>query len=292
MAPKVVLTIKGTFFKFAELLIRDGIFDLELFKEELNNFQMKLNNNHKPEDLFFTNYWDLMDEEFIRYEELMYNKLINGEARIDLYLKAYKTYRYFVEKKMVQKDIVNIKKELMSGLKKVGEKGKFIEGFHTFFFRNGNEDDNDLLEFTDMIIRINNQLKLDKEKDDIQLLLVEMQTEFHKFFTVISRQYIDKPFFVHCNLNELYNNVIKLLPTSINRIEEFVKKRIETMEESSLIQEEINKISSLRKMLLNEIDGERMTPRRLAIKELVDSIQEYESKALDIQKSDKKNKEG
>ncbi|HFJ9468323.1 P-loop NTPase fold protein [Bacillus paranthracis] len=284
---------KRYFFKFAEILIRDGILDLELFKKELNNFQLELkNNNYKPEDLFFTNYWDLMDEEFIRYEELMYDKLINGEARIDLYLKAYKTYRYFVEKKMVQKDIVKIKKDLMSGLKKVGEKGKSIENFHTFFLSKGNEDDSDLLEFIDMIIRVNNQLKLDKEKEDIQLLLVEMQTNFHKFFTVISRQYISKPFFVHCNLNELYNNVINLLPTNINSIEGFVKKRIVTMEDSPLIQEDIQMISSLGKMLLNEIDVERMTPRRLAIQELVESIQEYERKALEIQNSDTSNTEG
>ncbi|MES9754009.1 hypothetical protein ABWK33_25270, partial [Bacillus wiedmannii] len=83
-----------------------------------------------------------------------------------------------------------------------------------------------------------------------------------------------------------------LLPTNINSIEGFVKKRIVTMEDSPLIQEEIQMISSLGKMLLNEIDVERMTPRRLAIQELVESIQEYERKALEIQNSDTSNEEG
>ncbi|PEP73929.1 hypothetical protein CN581_28980 [Bacillus toyonensis] len=280
---------KRYFFKFADLLIRDGIFDLELFKEELNNFQIELkNNDYKPEDFFFSNYWDLMDEEFIRHEKLMYNKLINGEARIDLYFRAYKTYQYLVEKKMVQKDFVDIKRDLMSGLKKVGEKGNFIEDFYAFSFETG--DDVDLVEFTDMICSVNEKLKLDKEKEDIKKLLVEMQTDFHKFFIVFSKKYINKPFFVYCDINELYYNVIKLLPRNVNRIEEFVKMRIETLEGFPLIQEEVDKINLFRNMLSNELNEEIMTPRRLAIKELVVSIQEYESKSLAIQKNDENNK--
>ncbi|EEL44478.1 KAP P-loop domain protein [Bacillus cereus Rock3-42] len=116
-----VIEYKRGFFKFAEVLIRKGIFNKELFKEEMDDFQSVLNGTKQidPHEEFIKGgYWYLTDDEFWEIENAMYQRLINGEFHFIFYFNAYSMYKFFSRKNIITKDILDIKNELLNGLKK------------------------------------------------------------------------------------------------------------------------------------------------------------------------------
>lgn len=275
------------FFKSVEQLIRHGVLDLELLKKEIDKFRLNFKQKGiKPEELFLISFDKLSDEDFFRDERSTYEKLVKGEANFNLYYKAFVVYRYFIETKMVQRNIIDVKKELLSGLEKSAVNGKYIKDIHIVFLHE--EEDKDLLEFKNMILKINNELKLKMGKEEFKSFLQQMQTNFREFYFELSKKYLSEPFFVDYIIEEFYENVIKLSSPNVLCINEFMENRIKVLERYPFIQEEVQQVNLLKEMLNGEIkDKERMTPRLHALKKLIDSLEEFENKALAIRKTEK-----
>lgn len=272
------------FFKFAEQLIRYGVFDLELFKNEIDKCQLDMNQKgSSPEELFFINFQELTDEDFIKNEQFAYKKLIDGQADIMLYYQAFQVYRYFVNSEMVEGDIADIKRELLAGLEKAGINGRDTKGLK--FIYSKEKEDKDLLEFKEKILKIKNDLELKKKKENFNFLLEQMQINFYKFDYEINTGYLHEPFFAYFNIEEFSENVIKLSAINIRSIKDFMEKRIKVLEGFSFLGEEVQQVKLLKKLLIREIkNNKRKTPRLVALQELVDVLRAFENKVSAIQK--------
>ena len=97
---------------------------------------------------------------------------------------------------MVTENIIDIKQEFLEGLEKAGETGEYIEYTNSMFYRYSEEnmDNEHLNEFKNKIIEINNGLKLEKEKENIKMLLELMRTDSYNFYIKMREQYLYNPF--------------------------------------------------------------------------------------------------
>ncbi|MED1115189.1 P-loop NTPase fold protein [Bacillus paramycoides] len=270
------------FFKFAEVLIRKGIFNKEIFKEEMDNYQSELNGTkHKDPHLDFIKgeFWSLADDdEFWEIENATYKRLINGEFDFALYFNAYRVYEFFSEKNIITKDILDIKNELLNGLKKAEYKGVYTERIDSFVHIENSEVDKNLVEFKDEIIRINNKLKIEKEQENVKILVQQMQTNFYQYYIKVKENYSSVPFFVYCNVDELYKCLIKLSAEDIRDIISLIKQRITLIDGNSELQEELPPLTELKCKLIDGINPLKMTLRLVLLKELIDTIEEFENK--------------
>lgn len=271
------------FFKFAEVLIRKGIFNKELFNEEMDSFKLELEgikSKDPHEDFIKGSYWNLSDNEFWQREKTTYNKLVNGELHFALYFSAYKMYDYFTREKIISKNIMDIKQELMEGLKKAAENGEYTEFNYFMFYVEEDRDDIHLAEFKDKIIEINNGLKVKKEKIQVQLLLELMRTDFHKFFMKMKEYYLYNPFFAYCDPEEMYANIIDLSAEDINTVRFLIEQRMKLVDDNhnSNLQMELPNLKIIKCRLNDEISSREMTPRLVLLMKLVDEIKGFENK--------------
>ncbi|ANC07829.1 MULTISPECIES: P-loop NTPase fold protein [Bacillus cereus group] len=276
---------KRKFLKFAEVLIRKGIFDKELFKVEMDSFQFELNGmKNKDPHIEFLNggYWDLSDADFQEVERSTYNKLKNGELQFTWYFKAYQIYEFFVKNKMVTENIIDIKQEFLEGLEKAGETGEYIEYTNSMFYRYSEEnmDNEHLNEFKNKIIEINNGLKLEKEKENIKMLLELMRTDSYNFYIKMREQYLYNPFFAYCNVEELYDIIINLSAEEINTLRGLMRHRIQLIDDkyNSNLQKDLHNLKIIKYRLNNEINPQIKTPRLVLLEYLVEDIKEFENK--------------
>lgn len=271
------------FFKFAEVLIRRGIFNKELFKKEMDSFQLALNGtkNKDPHEEFIRGaFWNLTDFEFWKMEQSTYNKLKKGELHFAWYYRAYQLYDYFTRENIIPKNIIDIKQELMEGLEKAEERGGHIEYTNSLFYTEENRDDPNLAEFKEKIIEINKNLKVKKEKENVRTLVELMRTNFYDFYIRVREQYQCVPFFVYCDPEELYANIINLSAEDINTIRGLIEQRIQLVDENhnSNLQMELPNLKEIKLRLNAEINSRTMTPRLVLLKKLVEEIEGFESK--------------
>ncbi|PFW16447.1 hypothetical protein COL22_02065 [Bacillus thuringiensis] len=273
------------FFKFAEVLIRKGIFNKKLFKSELNSFQLELKEiqiKNPHIEFIIDDYWDVPDDKFEELERNTYNKLKNGEIHFAWYFRAYQTYEFFTRNKIISKSKMDIKQEFMEGLKKAGERGPYTEYSYTMFIKEENSDEKNLNEFEKKINEINDGWKMKKEKKDVQFLFELMRTDFNSFSIKMNENqvYMHMPFFAYCDPEEFSATIINLSADDINIIRGFIVKRNELVSENqySNLQMELPNLKKIKCKLNAVINLRTKTPRLVLLEYLVEEIEEFENK--------------
>ncbi|PKJ54667.1 hypothetical protein [Bacillus sp. SN10] len=208
----------------------------------------------------------------------IYNRLINGDFHFIFYFEAYLMFRFFSSKNIITKDIFDIKSELLNGLEKKGCKGDYIENLEKFIYIEEGEKDENLEEFRDKIIKINNELKIEKEQENVKELVKLMQIEPYRFYMRVKESYASVPFFVYCNVDELYKSIMKLSALEIKDIIWLIKQRITLVSENSELLKELPNLLILKCKLIDEINDYKMTLRLASLKELIEKIDEFEDK--------------
>ncbi|USL15811.1 P-loop NTPase fold protein [Bacillus thuringiensis] len=274
---------KRKFLKFAEVLIRKGIFNKQLFKEEMDSFQLELDGikNTDPHIAFIRDgFWELSDADFEVVEQSTYNKLKNGELHFTWYFRAYRMYEFFVENKMVTKNIADIKQEFMDGLDKSGEKGEYTEYTNSMFYMEEDLNNEHLNDFKNKIIEINNALKLEKEKENAPKLWELMRTDSYNFYIKMREQYIHTPFFVYLNPEELYESIINLSGEDIKTVRSLIKQRIQLVDDNfySNLQKDLPNLMIIKSRLNDEINSRTKTPRLVLLEYLIKDIKKFEKK--------------
>lgn len=282
------LFYQRAFFKFAEILIRKGIFNKKIFKEEMDSFQLEQaeleQEEIKLQNLYIGfitgNYWYVSDDKFEELEQKIYNKLKNGEIHFTWYFRAYQTYESFIRHKIISKDKKDLKQELMEGLKKAGERGSYTESSLAMFFNEGNSDEETLKEFEEKIVEINDGWKAKKEKETVQFLMELMRTDFQSFSAKMNEYHSHIPFFAYCDPEELCGNIINLSANDINLIRGLIRQRKELVDENhfSDLQMELPNLKKIKCKLNAEINSRTMTPRLVILEGLIKDIEEFENK--------------
>ena len=272
-----------SFFKYAEVLIRKGIFNKKLFEEEMYSFQLEQEGiKIQDSDIGFImgDYWFVPDDKFEELEQKIYNKLKNGEIHFTWYFRAYQTYESFARNKIISKNKKDIKQEFMEGLNKAGVRGPYTESSFAMFYKEENSDEETLKEFKDKIIEINDDWKVIKEKENVQFLMELMRTDFHSFSTKMNEYHPNVPFFAYCDSEELCGNIINLSANGINTIRGFIRQRKELFAENhySNLQAEIPILKEMKCRLNSEINSRKKTPRLVLLEGLVEDIEEFENK--------------
>lgn len=200
------------FFRFVEILVRKGIFNIDVFTEEMNNFEYNtLEITPIYLKLITQWYWELSDEEFIEAEKQAYQKLMNGEVHFSLYFQAFFLYRDLIKRGLIQKDVNEIRDGLLNGLELAEAKAEFLPTLD-LTFRNGmlKKDDIDGNFFKEKIIEINLRLREKLFETEVKELLECMKVTYPKFSKDMKGKYSTVPVFSKFDAKDLFENVLSL----------------------------------------------------------------------------------
>lgn len=260
------------FFKFIEYYVRTRIFDMKLFKEELEAVNASPKSKKVPsyKKILVEEYWKVPDEKFTQIIDETLEEVKKGEIELIDIVKLFEYFVYFSKSGLIRNDVETLKTVFLNGMN--------LSSLHSKYCVNVEEElgkvvirgeehyyDEDL---NDVLIRfneLNNQLleKEYREKADEIFKYIPMKME--QFYERFDKECSDIPILKYYDPFQVFQRVSCASNEDIVAIKEKIVKRAKDYPKV-LAEEKVN-LGKL-KMLMDEyISGKDITIKVVLMKE-------------------------
>ncbi len=209
------------FFKFIEYYIRTRIFDMKIFKENMETIINTIDTENLPFDmkifkenmetiintidtenlpgykrLLTEEYWKISDDEFDKVINSIIEDVKQGNLRLIDNVKIFAYFSYFVRKKLIDYDLKTIKSVFFNGMNIASLKSEYCPNVEEELSKIAiNEDAEDMEDILNHFNMLNGQLhdKMYKEKAEEVFKCIPMKME--QFYEKFDKECMDVPIF-------------------------------------------------------------------------------------------------
>ena len=256
------------FFKFIEYYVRTRIFDMRIFKE---NMEVVLNTaglGKMPayKRLLTEEYWKISDDEFTDVINEIIENIKQGEIELVDLVKLYAYFSYFSRKKLILYDIPTLKSLFINGMNISSIKSKYCEDVEKELSKVAIQDiEEDMTEIFKKFYDLNEQLKdkMYKEKADEIFKCIPMKME--KFYDRFDKECMNIPIFKYQDPHQLFQriscasneDIVIIKEKLINRAEKYGKE----------LEPEMKNIKQLKQIIDAYTFGKEISIKTVMLKE-------------------------
>ena len=223
------------FFKFIEYYVRTRIFDMRLFKE---NMEVVLNTaglGKMPayKRLLTEEYWKISDDEFLDVINEIIENIKRGEIEIIDIVKLYAYFSYFSRKGLILYDLPTLKSIFITGMNVSSLHSKYCADVEKELSKVAiQEAEEDMDEILNKFYKLNGQLKdkMCKETADEIFKCIPMKME--KFYDRFDKECMNIPIFKYQDPHQLFQriscasneDIVLIKEKMINRANNYAKE--------------------------------------------------------------------
>ena len=247
------------FFKFIEKYVRTRIFDMKIFKENMEVIRDTVDTNQLPgyKRLLTEEYWKIPDDQFIGVinETLEYVK--NGKVELIQMVKLFSYFAYFIKKNLINYDMKTIKSVFFNGMNISSLTSKYCTNVEEELAQVAIEEEfrTDMDEVLEHFNEINMQLKTkmynDKAEEIFRYIPMKMETFYDKF----DKECMDIPIFKYYDTFQAFQRISCASNEDIVTIKEKLLDRAKRYRKE--IEEEIPNIKRIKQIMDDYIDGKQ-----------------------------------
>ena len=256
------------FFKFIEYYVRTRIFDMKIFKENMETIRNTIDTENLPayKRLLTEEYWKISDDEFSKVISDIIEDVKQGNLRLIDTVKIYAYFSYFSKKNLIDYDLKTIKSVFFNGMNLASLKSEYCanvdEELGKIAIDEVAEDMDDILKHFNLL---NGQLhdKMYKEKAEEIFKCIPMKMEL--FYEKFDRECMKIPIFkyydpyqmfqrISCASNE---DIVLIKEKLVNRADKYAKQ----------IEPEIKNIKQLKQIIDDYLNGKDPSIKIVMLKE-------------------------
>ena len=256
------------FFKFIEYYVRTRIFDMKIFKENMETIRNTVDTENLPayKRLLTEEYWKISDDEFEKVITDIIEDVKQGNLRLIDNVKIYAYFSYFSKKNLIDYDLKTIKNVFFNGMNLAALKSEYCanvdEELGKIAINEVAEDMDDLLKHFNTL---NEQLhdKMFKEKAEEIFKCIPMKMEL--FYEKFDKECMNIPIFkyydpyqmfqrISCASNE---DIVLIKEKLVNRADKYAKQ----------IEPEIKNIKQLKQIIDDYLSGKDPSIKIVMLKE-------------------------
>ncbi len=256
------------FFKFIEYYVRTRIFDMKIFKENMETIRNTIDTENLPayKRLLTEEYWKISDDEFGKVISDIVEDVKQGNLRLIDTVKIYAYFSYFSKKGLIDYDIKTIKSVFFNGMNLASLKSEYCanvdEELGKIAIEEVAEEMDDILKHFNTL---NEQLhdKMFKEKAEEIFKCIPMKMEL--FYEKFDRECMNIPIFkyydpyqmfqrISCASNE---DIVLIKEKLVNRADKYAKQ----------IEPEIKNIKQLKQIIDDYLSGKDPSIKIVMLKE-------------------------
>ena len=256
------------FFKFIEYYVRTRIFDMKIFKENMETIRNTIDTENLPayKRLLTEEYWKISDDEFCKVISDIIEDVKQGNLRLIDTVKIYAYFSYFSKKNLIDYDLKTIKSVFFNGMNLASLKSEYCanvdEELGKIAIDEVAEDMDDILKHFNLL---NGQLhdKMYKEKAEEIFKCIPMKMEL--FYEKFDRECMKIPIFkyydpyqmfqrISCASNE---DIVLIKEKLVNRADKYAKQ----------IEPEIKNIKQLKQIIDDYLNGKDPSIKIVMLKE-------------------------
>ena len=256
------------FFKFIEYYVRTRIFDMKLFKENMETIRNTVDTENLPayKRLLTEEYWKISDDQFGKIT----NEIIEDikEGKIDLVdsVKIFAYFSYFSKKGLIEYDLKTLKTIFFNGMNLASLNSKYCpnveEELGKIAIEEVKEDMEEILKHFNML---NEQLleKMYKEKAEAIMKCIPMRME--QFYEQFDRECMDIPIFKYYDPFQLFQRISCASNEDIVLIKEKMLDRANKYKKQ--IEPEMKNIKQLKQIIEDYLKEKEPTIKNVMLKE-------------------------
>ena len=256
------------FFKFIEYYVRTRIFDMKIFKKDMETIRNTIDTENLPgyKRLLTEEYWKISDDEFENVIESIIEDVKEGTIELVDMVKLYAYFSYFSKKHLIKYDIKTLKSLFFNGMNLSSLRSKYCnnvdEELNKIAVDTWNDDMEEILKHYN---NLNTQLldKMYKEKAEEIFKCIPMRME--QFYEQFDKECMKIPIFKYYDVFQLFQriscasneDIVLIKEKLINRANKYTKE----------IEPEMKNIKQLKQVLDNYLEEKDTTIKIVMLRE-------------------------
>ena len=261
------------FFKFIEYYVRTRIFDMRLFKENMETIINTVDTENLPayKRLLTEEYWKIPDDQFNKIIEEILEEVKEGKLKLIDIVKLFAYFSYFSRKNLIDYDLKTLKSIFFNGMNISSLTSEYCpnveEELGKIAIEEVAEDMDDILKH---FYILNTQL-LDKtytEKAAEIMKCIPMKME--QFYEQFDKECMEIPIFKYYDSFQLFQRISCASNEDIVLIKEKLVDRANRY--TSQIEPEMKNIKQLKQIIDDYLKGKDTTIKMVMLKEFSNSL--------------------
>ena len=256
------------FFKFIEYYVRTRIFDMKLFKENMETIRNTIDTEKLPgyKRLLTEEYWKISDDQFDGVIQEVIDAVKEGKISLIDTVKLFAYFSYFSRKGLINYDLKTIKSVFFNGMNIASLSSQYCpnpkEELGKIAIEEVEEDMEEILKHFNML---NDQLldKMYKEHADEVMKCIPMKME--QFYEKFDKECMDIPIFKYYDPFQLFQRISCASNEDIVLIKEKLSDRANQY--TKQIEPEMKNMKQLKQIIDDYLKGKDPTIKIVMLKE-------------------------
>ena len=262
------------FFKFIEFYIRTRIFDMKIFKRDMEDAEMTSSGERNIpayKKILVEEYWKIPDDQLFDtvYEAL--DDVKKGKLDLIDIAKLFVYYIYFYNNNLINYDLKDLKEDFITGMNIAASHSRYFpnvrEELEKISIYNSSDDINEVISsFNDL----NDEL-LEKEYEmKAEEIFKNIPMKMEQFYERFDKECMDIPIFKYFDPYQMLQRITCATNEDIVIIRERMIKRAKLHPE--VVKEEQKNMSSLKRMISDYLKGKDTTIKTVILKGFIKDL--------------------
>ena len=262
------------FFKFIEYYVRTRIFDMKLFKENMDTIRNTVDTENLPgyKRLLTEEYWKISDNDFDAIIEDIIEDVKEGKIKLIDMVKIFAYFSYFSRKGLIKYDLKTLKSMFFNGMNMSSLTSEYCSNIEEELGKIAIEEvEEDMEEILKHFYKLNEQLldKMYKEKAEEIMKCIPMKME--QFYEKFDKECMKVPIFKYYDPFQLFQRISCASNEDIVLIKEKLLDRANRY--TKQIEPEMKNIKQFKQIVDDYIKGKESTIKIVMLKEFSKSLE-------------------
>lgn len=257
------------FFKFIEYYVRTRIFDMRIFKDNMEVIRKTIDTEKLPgyKRLLTEEYWKIGDDEFGEVIEDIMKDVREGNLELIDIVKIYAYFSYFSRKGLIEYDIKTLKNTFFNGMNIASLNSDYCEDVEEELAKIAIEEfTEDMEEILKHFDNLNSQLLDKKNKETAEEVFKCIPMKMEQFYEQFDKNCMQIPIFKYYDPYQLFQRISCASNEDIVLIKEKLLNRAEKY--AKQIEPEIKNIKMLKQILDDYLRDKETTIKIVMLREL------------------------
>ena len=261
------------FFKFIEYYVRTRIFDMKLFKENMDTIRNTVDTENLPgyKRLLTEEYWKISDDEFEAVIEDIIEDVKEGKIKLIDMVKIFAYFSYFSRKGLIKYDLKTLKSMFFNGMNISSLTSEYCSNIEEELGKIAIEEvEEDMEEILKHFYKLNDQLLDKKYKEKAEEVMKCIPMKMEQFYEKFDKECMKVPIFKYYDPFQLFQRISCASNEDIVLIKEKLLDRANRY--TKQIEPEMKNIKQFKQIVDDYIKGKESTIKIVMLKEFAKSL--------------------
>ena len=256
------------FFKFIEIYVRTRIFDMKVFKDNMEVIINTVDTDKLPayKRLLTEEYWKITDDQFDGVIESIISDVKEGKIKPIEIVKLFAYFSYFIKKNLISYDMKTIKSVFTNGMNMAALNAEYCSNVEEELDTiSVNEVGPDMDEIIKYFNETNEKLKDKMYEEKAEELFKYVPMKMEVFYDMFAKEFMDVPIFKYYDGFQNFQRISCASNEDIVTIKEMLSERAKKY--TKQIEPEIKNIKKLKQVTDEYLDGKEPTVKNIMLEE-------------------------